>query len=75
MRGRGCGDDAPGCGGEWGRGDGTTLAGWLWAMVTVGLGAVGSGSRGARAARPVELAVGAAGLWLGTSVATGLGGG
>ena len=75
MRGRGCGDDAPGCGGEWGRGDGTTLAGRLWAMATAGLGAVGSGSRGVGAARPVELAAGAAGLRLGTSAAMGLGGG
>jgi len=44
-------------------------------MVTAGLGAVGSGSRGAGAARPVELAAGAVGLWLGTSAAMGLGGG
>ena len=41
MRGRGCGDDAPGCGEEWG---GTALAGQRWARVTAGLGVVGLGS-------------------------------
>ena len=40
MRGRGCGDDAPGCGEEWG---GTALAGQRWARVTVGLGVAGLG--------------------------------
>ena len=58
MRGRGCGDDAPGCGGEWGRGDGTTLAGRLWAMVTAGLGVVGWGSSMRRASGRADL------LWM-----------
>ena len=44
MRGRGCGDDALGCGGEWGCSGGTALAGQRWARVTAGLGVVGLGS-------------------------------
>ena len=52
MRGRGCGDDAPGCGEEWG---GTALAGQRWARATTGLGVVGLG--GGRLGR---LGVGAA---------------
>ena len=43
MRGRGCGDDALGCGGEWGCSGGTALAVRRWARVTTGWGDGGWG--------------------------------
>ena len=45
MRGRGSGDDAPGCREEWGCSGGTALAGQRWARVTVGWGDGGLGRR------------------------------
>jgi len=54
MRGRGCGDDALGCRGEWGCSGGTALAGQRWARVTAGWGDGGLGRR-----RPLDSAVGA----------------
>jgi len=54
MRGRGSGDDAPGCREEWGCSGGTALAGRRWARVTAGWGNGGLGRR-----RPLDSAAGA----------------
>jgi len=60
MKGRGCGDDAPGCGEEWG---GTALAGQWWARATAGLRVAGLG--GSRLGR----------LGAGAAASVGFGGG